>query len=83
MKKKPAGTIPVIIPIEHLPAMLTREMICTHIAPIKERTFFKMLSQGRFPPADISCGGKVRLWKKTTIEAWMNAGKAVETAAIQ
>jgi hypothetical protein len=30
-----------------------------------------MISAGTFPAADISIGGKLRLWKRQTIDAWI------------
>jgi predicted DNA-binding transcriptional regulator AlpA len=53
------------------PALLTLAMIRRYYLPLGSRTVFRMISSGQFPKADISIGGKVRLWKRETVEAWI------------
>jgi predicted DNA-binding transcriptional regulator AlpA len=53
------------------PALLTLTMIREHYLPIGERTVFRLISAGQFPKADIGIGGRIRLWKRQTIEAWI------------
>jgi len=53
------------------PALLTLALIRRYYFPIGERTLFRFISTGRFPMADIRMGGKLRLWKRETVEAWI------------
>jgi len=53
------------------PALLTLAMIRRYYLPIASRTLFRLISSGRFPKADIGIGGKIRLWKRATVEAWI------------
>jgi len=53
------------------PALLTLALIRRHYFPVGERTVFRLISSGRFPAADIRMGGKIRLWKRETIEDWI------------
>ena len=53
------------------PALLTMALIRRHYFPVGERTVFRMISSGRFPVADVRMGGKIRLWKRETIEGWI------------
>jgi predicted DNA-binding transcriptional regulator AlpA len=55
-----------------IPALLTLALIRQHYLPIGERTLFRLISSGRFPKADIGIGGKLRLWKRETIETWIS-----------
>jgi predicted DNA-binding transcriptional regulator AlpA len=55
-----------------LPRLLTLKLIRTHYLPLAERTIYRMLSTGQFPPADIQEGGKIRLWRRETVEAWVD-----------
>jgi predicted DNA-binding transcriptional regulator AlpA len=53
------------------PALLTLAMIRRYYLPIASRTLFRLISSGRFPRADIGIGGKLRLWKRETVQAWI------------
>ena len=53
------------------PALLTMALLRRHYFPVGERTVFRLISAGRFPRADIRMGGKLRLWKRETVEAWI------------
>jgi predicted DNA-binding transcriptional regulator AlpA len=53
------------------PALLTLALIREHYLPIGERTVFRLISAGKFPKADIGIGGKIRLWKRATVENWI------------
>jgi hypothetical protein len=55
------------------PALLTLAMIRRYYLPIASRTLFRLISSGRFPKADIGIGGKLRLWKRETVEEWIAA----------
>jgi predicted DNA-binding transcriptional regulator AlpA len=48
-------------------------MIIKYFVPAGERTIRRWMSSGIFPPADISIGGKVRYWRRETIEQWISA----------
>jgi predicted DNA-binding transcriptional regulator AlpA len=56
-----------------IPALLSLGHIRRHYVPLGERTIFRMIATGAFPPADIRIGGKVRFWKRETVEAWIDA----------
>lgn len=53
------------------PALLTLALIRRHYLPVGARTLFRMISAGTFPKADIGIGGKLRLWKRETVEDWI------------
>ena len=54
-----------------LPATLTLEQIRRFFVPLGRRTIHRLISSGDFPRADIAIGGKVRLWRRATIEEWL------------
>ena len=72
-RPKPPAVTPAAAP---LPALLTLALIRQHFLPVGERTLFRMISSGRFPKADIQMGGKLRLWKKETVEKWIGSETA-------
>jgi predicted DNA-binding transcriptional regulator AlpA len=55
-----------------LPATLTMDQIRQFYLPLGKRTLFRMISAGQFPPAEIAIGGKIRLWKRESIEQWLD-----------
>jgi predicted DNA-binding transcriptional regulator AlpA len=59
------------------PALLTMSLIRRHYVPAGGRTLQRWVSAGRFPKPDIAFGGKVRYWKRETVERWI----AAQTAA--
>jgi predicted DNA-binding transcriptional regulator AlpA len=59
-----------------LPALLTKALIRRHYVPAGERTLDRWISSGQFPRPDIAIGGKVRYWKRATVEAWIHAQSA-------
>ncbi len=58
---------------EPLPALITMKMIRARYVPLAERTLFRMISAGKFPKADCQQGGKIRLWRRETIEEWIDS----------
>lgn len=68
---------PTILP-DASTALLTLAQIRKHYVPLGARTLFRLISAGKFPKADIAVGGKLRLWKRETVEEWINtrAGRA-------
>lgn len=56
-----------------IPALLTKALIRKHYVPLGERTLNRWISCGQFPRPDICIGGKVRYWKRETVEAWIAA----------
>jgi hypothetical protein len=59
--------------LDTVPALVTLSMIRRFYLPLGTRTLFRMISCGTFPKADVGIGGKVRLWKRETVEAWIAA----------
>ncbi len=53
------------------PALLTKAMIRRYYIPAGERTLYRWISSGTFPRPDIAIGGKVRYWRRETVEAWI------------
>jgi len=53
------------------PELLTLAIIRKHYLPLGSRTLFRMIATGTFPKADISIGGKTRLWKRVTVVSWI------------
>jgi excisionase family DNA binding protein len=43
---------------------------------IGKRTFFRLLSEGRFPPADLRLSPKLPRWEAATLAAWAEANSA-------
>jgi predicted DNA-binding transcriptional regulator AlpA len=64
VNQRPPTTAPV-------PALLTKSLIRQHFVPAGERTLDRWISSGLFPRPDIALGGKVRYWKRETVEAWI------------
>lgn len=58
------------------PALLTLTLIRRFYLPLGERTIFRMISAGTFPRADVSLGAKVRLWRRETVEQWIESQTA-------
>ena len=58
------------------PALLTLALIRKHYLPLGERTIFRLISSGAFPRADVRMGHKVRLWKRETVEQWIESQAA-------
>jgi predicted DNA-binding transcriptional regulator AlpA len=58
------------------PALLTLALIREHYVPAGERTLHRWIASGQFPKPDIAIGGKVRYWKKETVQAWIDAQAA-------
>ena len=58
------------------PALLTKALIRQHYVPAAERTLDRWISARTFPRPDIAIGGKVRYWKRETVEAWIAAQAA-------
>jgi predicted DNA-binding transcriptional regulator AlpA len=55
-----------------IPLLLDIADVATLIA-IGERTLWRWISVGAFPPPDISVGAKYRRWKRATVEQWIAA----------
>jgi predicted DNA-binding transcriptional regulator AlpA len=55
------------------PVLLTKALIRKHYVPVGERTLDRWISSGTFPRPDIAIGGKVRFWRRETIERWIDA----------
>jgi predicted DNA-binding transcriptional regulator AlpA len=58
---------------EPIPLMLTKALILRHYLPIGERTLDRWTSARIFPAPDLSMGGKVRLWQRSTVEEWIQS----------
>lgn len=43
---------------------------------IAKRTFFRMLSEKKFPPADLRMGSKLPRWRAETLERWVQENAA-------
>ena len=68
------GESPIAAPPQRpaeLPELITAAIIRKRILPVGERTFWRWVSSGTFPRPDISVGGKVRLWRRETVETWI------------
>jgi len=55
------------------PALLTKAMIRQRYLPTSGRTLDRWISSGAFPRPDIRKGGKIRFWRRETVENWINA----------
>lgn len=58
---------------QSIPALLTKALIRCYYVPAGERTLDRWISSGTFPRPDIAIGGKVRYWRRSTVEAWIGA----------
>jgi len=61
------------MPSEPIPQLLTKLLIRKHYLPAGQRTLDRWISAGQFPRPDISIGGKVRYWRRETVEQWIEA----------
>jgi predicted DNA-binding transcriptional regulator AlpA len=59
--------------MEPIPALLTKCLIRKHFIPAAERTLDRWISKGIFPRPDIAIGGKVRYWRRETVDAWIRS----------
>ena len=62
--------------LDETPALLTLAMIRQRFFPVGERTVFRLIASVKFPKADVQIGGKIRLWKRETVEGWIAAQSA-------
>lgn len=62
-KQKEAGIVP---------ALLSLKLIRQHYVPFSDRTIYRMISTGEFPKADAEIGRKIRLWRRETVERWVD-----------
>ncbi len=60
-----------------IPELLTKSLIRRHFLPIGERTLCRWVSAGQFPRPDMRISGKALFWKRSTVQAWIDAGGAV------
>lgn len=70
-----SGEMPIVATAQRpaeLPELLTAAIIRERILPVGKRTFDRWVSSDKFPRADISMGGKVRLWRRETVERWID-----------
>jgi predicted DNA-binding transcriptional regulator AlpA len=65
-----------VVQDEVIPALVTKPLIRKYYVPVGGRTLDRWISSGTFPPPDIAIGGKVRYWKRGTVEAWIVAQAA-------
>lgn len=65
------------VPPANRSSMLTIAMIVRDHVPISKRTLARMISTGQFPAADRAIGAKIRLWKRSTVEAWVEGSQRV------
>lgn len=47
---------------------------------VDPRTLRRLVSSGQFPAADVAVGAKLKRWKRTTVEAWIESGGRNGTA---
>jgi predicted DNA-binding transcriptional regulator AlpA len=64
------------MPAEIIPELLNEKLVRAHYLPIGARTLWRWVSCGQFPKPDVAFGGKVRLWRKQTVLAWIAARAA-------
>ena len=69
----PADTPTATQDRQTVPALLTKALIRKFYLPAGERTLDRWVSAGQFPKPDIAMGGKVRYWRRETIEGWIEA----------
>ncbi len=55
------------------PALVTKALILQFYVPAGARTLSRWISAGQFPRADICIGSKVRMWRRETVEGWIDA----------
>jgi predicted DNA-binding transcriptional regulator AlpA len=54
-----------------VPATLTYRQIATYFVTVSSKTLRRWVATEEFPPPDISIGAKIRLWKRETVERWI------------
>ena len=55
-----------------LPDLVDLATIRARLVPLGARTLRRMVSAGNFPRADVSIGGKIRLWRSATVREWID-----------
>ena len=63
---------PTAAPAGPIPALLTLELIRRLFLPLSRRHLQRMLSAGEFPRADVAMGQRIRLWRRETVEQWID-----------
>lgn len=53
------------------PELLTLKMIRKYYVPLGERTLFRMIAGNEFPKPDVVKGNKIRLWRRSTVQGWI------------
>lgn len=53
------------------PALLLDLAEVCRLLCLSERTVYRLISTGEFPAADVRIGGKIRRWRRETVERWI------------
>ncbi|HEY8666966.1 MAG TPA: helix-turn-helix domain-containing protein [Tepidisphaeraceae bacterium] len=53
------------------PMLMTVDDLADALA-VGTRTVWRWVSMGTFPAPDLSIGGKLRRWRRSTVEAWID-----------
>jgi predicted DNA-binding transcriptional regulator AlpA len=56
------------------PLQLLRLVQVAELLSIKRSTLRSWISQGKFPPPDARPSETMKLWRRSTVEAWIAAG---------
>ncbi len=56
-----------------LPLFLTPDDVAELVLRVGVRTVRRLVSAGKFPPADVHVSSKIIRWKRGTVEAWIEA----------
>lgn len=59
--------------MDDLPLFLTPDDVAMLVLRVDPRTVRRLVSAGKFPPADIHVGSKIVRWKRSTVESWIDA----------
>lgn len=59
--------------MDDLPLFLTPDDVAKLVLRVDSRTVRRLVSAGKFPPADIRIGSKIIRWKRATVEGWIEA----------
>jgi len=66
---RPTATVPASGPARE---MLNLRDILREFLPIGSRTIRRKIAQGKFPPPDLRMDSKIMLWRRGTVERWLD-----------
>jgi hypothetical protein len=67
---------PAAGPLAECPAIITPPIFRRHLLDVSERTIRRMVAAGKLPEMDVKLTAKLRGWKRSTLEKWLELQQA-------